>query len=138
MGKGLALQFKKTYPKNFEHYAKECEKHNVKIGKMCIWWNTEYNLASPFPLDYDQPKYIFNFPTKDHWKDNSELEYIEKGLSDLCKMIDMLHDQLEIKSIAIPAIGSGLGGLNWNIVKKKITDQFKSEHTLSIKVFEPW
>ncbi len=107
MGAGLALQFKKQYPNNFKEYKLACNLNKVKLGKMFIT-RLEYN------------RYIINFPTKYHWKENSKIEYINTGLENL---LFQLND-LNIKSIAIPKLGCGLGGLDWNDVKQSIIDIF--------------
>lgn len=105
MGAGLALQFKKRFPDNFKEYEKVCKNKELIIGKMFIYKTDIYN-----------PKYIINFPTKNHWKDKSKLEYIDIGLISLKSAIE----QYNISSISIPKIGCGLGGLKWIDVKNKI------------------
>jgi O-acetyl-ADP-ribose deacetylase (regulator of RNase III) len=101
MGKGIALEFKKRYPENFTLYRKACEERKVNIGQIFI---TDGGFS---------PEYIFNFPTKKHWRDPSNLSYIHMGL------IDMVNHIKEIKpdNIAIPALGCTNGGLDWNIVR---------------------
>lgn len=106
MGKGLALEFKKQYFGNYIAYKRACDAGQVKIGKMFV-----YKTESFF-----DPKYIINFPTKDHWKNPSKMEYIREGLDDLIEVIKTNN----IKSIAIPPLGCGLGGLNWDEVKEMI------------------
>lgn len=103
MGKGLALQFKKYYPRNFLKYKEACMKNEVRTGKMFV-----FETGNIF-----NPKYIINFPTKNHWKNPSKLEYIISGMEDLCNIIV----KKDILSIAIPPLGCGNGGLNWNTVK---------------------
>lgn len=122
MGRGLALQYKNKYPQNFKEYANACKDEQVVPGKMFIHHTGQLT----------NPKYIINFPTKRHWKANSKIEDIESGLDDLVKVIDKLN----IKSISIPPLGSGLGGLNWQIVKQKIEDKL-SNIDCHIVVFEP-
>jgi len=122
MGKGLALQFKKKYPENFEVYAKACKNNEVNIGKMFVFDRNE---------DIN-PKYIINFPTKKHWRGKSKIEFIDLGLEDLVKVIEIYS----IKSIAIPLPGSGLGGLDWNVVNLKIEDYLKGLDC-DIMVYEP-
>lgn len=122
MGRGLALQYKNKYPQNFKEYANACKDEQVVPGKMFVHQTGQLT----------NPKYIINFPTKRHWKANSKIEDIESGLDDLVKVIDKLN----IKSISIPPLGSGLGGLNWQIVKQKIEDKL-SNIDCDIVVFEP-
>ena len=98
MGKGLALEFKKRFPSNFAKYRKYCENGSLEIGKILIV--PEYGKA------------IVNFPTKTHWKESSKIEYIIAGLNKL----KLAVDRYNIKSIAFPKIGCGLGNLAWNDV----------------------
>ena len=102
MGKGLALQFKEKFPENFNKYKKYCNSGDLTVGKLLII--SENN------------KKIINFPTKIHWKDNSKMKFIEDGLEKL-KFAIKKHN---IKSIAMPKIGCGLGGLDWNNVFREI------------------
>ena len=96
MGRGIALQFKNTYPANFKAYAAACRQHQVEPGRMFIHETNQLT----------GPRWIINFPTKRHWKSKSKLEDIQAGLKDLASQID----QLGIRSIAVPPLGSGLGG----------------------------
>ncbi|WP_158860817.1 macro domain-containing protein [Lunatibacter salilacus] len=122
MGKGVALQFKKRFPTNFKLYAAACKKDEVEIGKMFI-------TATNSLLN---PKWIVNFPTKKHWIDKSSYSFIELGLDDLVGQIE----NLDIKSIAIPALGAGLGGLDWEKVKAIIEN--KLHHlNIEITIFDP-
>ncbi|MBO5946877.1 MAG: macro domain-containing protein [Alphaproteobacteria bacterium] len=121
MGKGIALQFREKFPENYKLYKNACDAGKVSIGKMFV---TKNGLL--------KPNYIVNFPTKKHWRGKSELSYIEDGLSDLRKfLIDY-----KIKSIAIPPLGAGNGGLDWVDVKKIIIDKL-SDIDAEILVFEP-
>lgn len=121
MGKGLALAFKTAYPENYHLYKEACNRNEVVPGKMFV-----YNTGST-------PKYIINFPTKRHWKDNSYLKDIKNGLIDLVVVID----QYKIQSITIPALGCGLGGLDWKIVFPLIKDALK-DLAVEINVIEPF
>lgn len=122
MGRGLALQYKNKYPQNFKEYEIACKKEIVKPGKMFVHQTGQLT----------NPKYIINFPTKRHWKGKSKIEDIESGLDDLLQVIQKLH----IKSIAIPPLGSGLGGLEWNVVRTRIEAKL-SNINCAIRVFEP-
>lgn len=122
MGRGLALQFKNKFPQNFKEYAIACKNEQVQPGKMHIYQTGQLT----------NPKYIINFPTKRHWKGKSKIEDIENGLDDLVESIERLH----IKSIAIPPLGSGLGGLDWQFVKRTI-EQKLSNIDCVIVVYEP-
>ena len=104
MGKGLALEFKNKYPLNFEIYKKACDNASLNIGNLLI-----------VPVDN---KFIVNFPTKKHWRNKSDLEFIKIGLEELKVAIK----DFNIKSIALPKLGCGLGGLDWNEVFDLIKD----------------
>lgn len=122
MGKGVALQFIERFPTNFKLYAAACKKEEVEIGKMFI-------TATNSLLN---PKWIINFPTKKHWIDKSSYSFIELGLDDLVGQIE----NLDIKSIAIPALGAGLGGLDWDTVKT-IIENTLHDLNIDITIFEP-
>ncbi|MGG3838074.1 macro domain-containing protein [Paenibacillus thiaminolyticus] len=108
MGKGIAYQFKLQFPDNNKDYIKACQTGNLKIGKL------HYTV--------EQGKIIINFPTKDKWRAKSKITYIEKGLDALVDLIE----QLNIKSISIPPLGSGNGGLVWGEVKPLIERKLES------------
>ena len=123
MGKGIALQFKKAYPNNYKAYKKACTDQEINIGKLFVF--KDFNLTSG-------EKYIINFPTKKHWKNPSEYEFIEKGLDDLIRFLN----QYSIKSIAIPPLGAGNGGLEWEKVKKIILEKL-ANLDVEIFIYEP-
>ena len=123
MGIGLALQFKNRYPQNFKLYADACRKNEVRPGRMFVT-----KIEQPV-----NPKFIINFPTKRHWKNKSKIEDIENGLKDL---INVIQDY-GIKSIAIPPLGSGLGGLEWPQVKQKIELAVRELKGIEIIIYEP-
>lgn len=123
MGKGIALQFKKKWPDNFEAYSEACKKKSVKLGRMFIFH------AGPLAT----PKYIINFPTKDHWRGKSQIEFIREGLIDLVAQIKNLN----IASIAIPPLGCGNGGLDWRQVKPLIEQAFAGIPEVEVRLFEP-
>jgi O-acetyl-ADP-ribose deacetylase (regulator of RNase III) len=97
MGKGVALMFKEAYPENFKAYEAACKRKEVRIGHMFV---TERQALMG-------PKWIINFPTKEHWRGDSKMAWIEAGLADLRRAIA----EKKIRSIAIPPLGSGNGGL---------------------------
>lgn len=123
MGKGLALQFKRRYPENFSAYSAACKSGEVQVGKMFITENPQL----------DGPRYLVNFPTKKHWRADSRIEYIRDGLESLKSEVHALG----ITSIAIPPLGAGNGGLQWEIVKQVITDSLESLEDISVTIFEP-
>lgn len=124
MGKGIALQFKKAYPKMFKEYADACKKGEVKIGHMHMYiLNTNTN-----------PHFIINFPTKEDWRKPSKLKYIEQGLHDLIKVIKTY----QIKSIALPPLGCGFGKLSWNKVKELIHEAFANMQEVEVFLYAPF
>lgn len=122
MGKGIALQFKKTFPENFLVYEEACRRGAVEIGRMLV---TETGAQ--------RPRWVINFPTKKDWRHPSKLEYVERGLGDLVRVIQ----EHGIKSIAIPALGCGLGGLDWERVKPAIEHALAGVPELDARVYEP-
>lgn len=123
MGKGIALEFKKRFPNNFITYKAACDAGQLQIGRVFTYDNG----ASA------KPRYIVNFPTKNHWRDASRLQDIHSGLESLAVEID----RLKISSIAIPALGCGLGGLNWQAVRKELEAALCGCKTCKIIVFQP-
>lgn len=124
MGKGIALQFKKKFPKNFKAYKRACDEKEVKIGKMFV-----------FSFDrLSNPRYIINFPTKNNWREKSRLEYVREGLDDLIREVR----DLGIYSIAIPPLGCGNGGLDWEEeVRPLMEDAFSRIPDVSVCAYEP-
>lgn len=123
MGKGIALQFKERFPENFKIYEKACKAKEVKIGKMLVV--KEQTLEGE--------KIIINFPTKTEWFKKSQYSYIEEGLKDLVRVID----SYQIKSIAIPPLGAGNGGLKWDRVKEMIASFLSTVKDVEILIYEP-
>lgn len=123
MGKGIALMFKERFPKNMSEYAKACKAGRVKTGSMFVTETGELM----------GPRWVINFPTKQHWKGNSKMEWIETGLQDLRRFLV----ENQIKSIAIPPLGSGNGGLEWQAVKPKIEQALADLENIEILVYEP-
>jgi O-acetyl-ADP-ribose deacetylase (regulator of RNase III) len=123
MGRGIALQFRKAFPENFKVYEGACERNEVQPGKMLVF---ETGLLTG-------PKYIINFPTKRHWKGKSQMKDIEAGLPALIEEIK----KRGIRSVAVPPLGCGLGGLDWNQVRPKIVRAFESLPDVRLHLFEP-
>ena len=123
MGKGIALQFKKAFPENFKAYEKACKAGEVRIGSMFVI--PVQQLAGP--------KYIVNFPTKAHWRADSRIEDIESGL---CALVEEIKAR-GIKSIAVPPLGCGNGGLPWSQVKPLIETAFANIPDVKVLLFEP-
>jgi O-acetyl-ADP-ribose deacetylase (regulator of RNase III) len=123
MGKGIALQFKRQYPNVFTAYERACKRGEVKIGQMFV-----------VPIEQlTGPKFVINFPTKNHWRAPSKLEYIEQGLLSLREVIR----HYGITSIAIPPLGAGSGGLDWAVVEPTIVHALEDMDDVDIKVYVP-
>jgi O-acetyl-ADP-ribose deacetylase (regulator of RNase III) len=123
MGRGIALQFKNAFPENFKSYAAACKNGVVQPGRMLVFATGKLH----------NPRFIINFPTKRHWRGKSRMEDIESGLKDLVEVITRRN----IRSIAIPPLGSGLGGLDWTEVKKQIEMSLQPLADVRVIIFEP-
>ncbi|HPY59334.1 MAG TPA: macro domain-containing protein [Methanospirillum sp.] len=123
MGKGVALEFKLAFPDMYRQYKKACKNGEVNPGKMYL-----YHVNG-----LTKPSLIINFPTKRHWKEKSRLSDIEDGLKDLVRVVK----ELKIKSIALPPLGCGLGGLNWKDVYPRIESAFNEIPEVTVIVFPP-
>lgn len=124
-GKGLALDFRQRYPENYEVYRIACKSNYLKIG-VVLPYVTETGLV------------IYNFPTKNNWWQPAEFSYIQEGLDDLIFLLSYMN----ISSVAIPAIGCGLGSLSWDMVKQEIIRKFvnaRSElpHFQRLELYRP-
>lgn len=122
MGKGIALMFKERFAENYHRYAAACKAKEVRTGKMFV---TDVR-------ELGGPRWIINFPTKQHWRGNSKIEWIKDGLQDLRHFLI----ENEVKSIAIPPLGAGNGGLDWAEVRAQIEIALTDLST-EILVFEP-
>jgi O-acetyl-ADP-ribose deacetylase (regulator of RNase III) len=122
MGAGLAAQFRRRFPANFSAYVDACRRGVLRPGRVFV-----------FDTGCALPRWIVNFPTKDHWRDGSRIEFIAMGLVDLLRAIR----EHGIGTIAIPALGCGLGGLSWSEVKPRIERALASVPDLVALVFEP-
>ncbi len=122
MGRGIALQFRKAFPDNFDAYAAACKQGQVQPGRLFV-----------FETGQMSPRYIINFPTKRHWRGKSRMDDIEAGLVALTKEIRERH----IGSIALPPLGCGLGGLDWAAVRPRIDARLGEFHDLKAVVFKP-
>ncbi len=123
MGKGIALQFRNKFPENFQAYKAACDAGEVRTGRMFIYDNGA--LA--------RPHFVINFPTKEHWRGDSKMKYIRDGLVDLVARIK----DLNIRSIAVPPLGCGNGGLDWNDVRPLIETALSEVPELEVLLFEP-
>jgi len=124
MGKGIALMFKEAFPSNFREYEAASKRGNIRTGSMFV---------TEVPPLLRGPRWIVNFPTKEHWRGSSRLEWIDAGLRDLRRVIE----EKTITSIALPPLGCGNGGLDWRVVRPLIERQLSGLEDVDIVVFEP-
>ena len=121
MGKGIALQFKKAFPDNFAAYQAACQRREVAVGKMFVFETGRL----------DGLRWIINFPTKKHWRHPSTMEYVRTGLADLVRVTK----EIGIRSLALPALGCGNGGLAWASVRDAIESASSELPGVEILVF---
>lgn len=121
MGKGLAKEFKKHFPEMYEDYRIHCENNEIKPGQPYFWKNQSGG------------KSVLNFPTKQHWKGNSRLEWIESGL----KFFSDNYHNWGIVSIAFPALGCTNGGLDWESVEPLMIHQLHKLRDITIEIYPP-
>jgi O-acetyl-ADP-ribose deacetylase (regulator of RNase III) len=123
MGKGVALMFKESFPENFRAYEAACVAKEVRLGQMFVTKRSELF----------GPKWIINFPTKGHWRYPSNLDWIVSGLRDLKTVIEKNN----IKSVALPPLGAGNGGLDWQAVRSQIESELGNLPNVRVIVYEP-
>lgn len=123
MGAGLAKQFKDEYPQMYEAYKNYCDEGKLEPGRVLVW-----------DLPDGPPHHIFNLATKKHWRSSSRYSYIEEGL----EMLADIARHLELKSIALPLVGAGLGALSARRVDEMIVDRFaRSPLEVVIYLYNP-
>ncbi len=123
MGTGIALMFKEQFKENFQKYKEACDSKQLEVGSIFV---TQ-------PNSFIGPKWIVNFPTKKHWKDSSKVEWIRDGLIELREFLQVNS----VKSVAIPPLGAGNGGLEWNLVKPLIVHALEGLGETEVIIFEP-
>jgi O-acetyl-ADP-ribose deacetylase (regulator of RNase III) len=123
MGRGIALQFRNAFPENYRVYKTACDRKELHPGIMLV---CDLNRLQ-------NPRYVINFPTKRHWKGKSRIEDINTGLEALIAEIRKRN----IRSIAVPPLGCGLGGLQWKAVRPVIEQAFQSLSDLRVLLYEP-
>lgn len=126
MGKGVALEFKRRWPDNFQAYKRLCDDKMLAPGKMFIFDNNDF-------LAQGAHRYLINFPTKAHWRSKSKLEYVADGLDDFVKQVR----ELGIKSVTIPPLGCGNGGLDWGVVRPLIESKLRPLKDVRFVVYAP-
>ena len=122
MGKGIARAFKTAFPDNYRAYARACRAGEVEVGRVFA-----------FERRGAGPRWIVNFPTKQHWRNASRIEWIDDGLRDLRAFIEART----VRSIAVPALGCGLGGLDWSVVRPRIEAALGDLDGTRVLVYEP-
>jgi O-acetyl-ADP-ribose deacetylase (regulator of RNase III) len=123
MGKGIALLFKEAFPSNFTAYAAAVKRCEVEVGRMFV---TERDAR-------DGPRFLINFPTKQHWRSPSQLQWVIDGLQDLRQVIE----ERQIRSIALPPLGCGNGGLDWATVRPEIENALGTLPQVDVWIYEP-
>lgn len=123
MGKGIALQFVRAFPEILPPYEAACRSGELRPGKVQV-------IPRPGLVN---PRFIINFPTKRHWRGKSRLADIEAGLIDLVQQVK----HLGIRSIAVPPLGCGLGGLEWSQVRPRIEAAFAALPEVALHLYAP-
>jgi adenine-specific DNA-methyltransferase len=123
MGKGIALQFARAFPDILSPYEAACRTGELVPGRVQV-------IERPGLV---QPQFIINFPTKRHWRGKSRLADIEAGLRDLVRVVQ----ERRIRSIALPPLGCGLGGLVWDDVRPRIEAAFGALPDVEVLLFPP-
>lgn len=118
MGAGLAAAVRKKYPKSYNDYRRACRQGAIKVGAVFV-------TSEPDML-------LFHLPTKDHWKNQSKMEYVLSGLADLRRKLEALL----VSSVAVPALGCGCGGLSWSAVQPVLEDALKDINT-DVYIYPP-
>jgi len=124
MGKGIALQFRQAFPEMYRAYEKACKDGDIQLGQVHV-----FDLGGLV----GGPRWIINFPTKGHWRSASRLADVENGLTDLIAQIR----KLGIRSVAVPPLGCGNGGLDWNLVCPRIEQAFAALPEVHVFLYEP-
>ena len=123
MGKGVALQFREAFPVSAREYITAARRKQVRVGHVMVTRNQSLN----------GPRWIIHFPTKRHWRHPSRLVWVKEGLKDLVRVIK----EEDIRSIALPPLGCGNGGLNWSDVRGEIEAAFRDVPEVRVIVYEP-
>jgi O-acetyl-ADP-ribose deacetylase (regulator of RNase III) len=123
MGKGIALQIRQAFPRVFDEYQRAVKRHEVRLGRMHVVRTGNVT----------NPRFIINFPTKEHWRGKARIEFIRDGLVDLVKVIR----ELGIQSVAVPPLGCGSGGLRWSDVRPLIVRALDALTGVRVLLYAP-
>lgn len=123
MGKGVALMFREAFPDSAAAYERACRRREVQVGQVLVTQN----------LALMGPRWIIHFPTKKHWRHPSRLEWVREGLRDLVRVVRENH----IRSLALPPLGCGSGGLEWSQVRREIESALSELQDVDVTVYEP-
>lgn len=126
MGKGVALEFKRRWPDNFKEYKKRCSRGEILPGRVFVFDNNDM-------LSNGTHRFLINFPTKVHWRSQSKIEYIREGLDDFVSKVEGFG----IKSVSLPPLGCGNGGLDWLHVRPIIEEKLSKLSGVRVVVFLP-
>lgn len=124
MGKGIALMFREAFRENTRAYEAACKAKAVKVGTMLVVREKDLLTGT---------RWIINFPTKRHWRNPSKMEWIREGLKDLSRVLRENH----IRSVAVPPLGCGNGGLQWSEVKQEIERELAKLEDVDVIVYAP-
>lgn len=123
MGKGIALMVREAFPASAKAYMAASRRGEVHVGRMFV---------TP-TQDLHGPRWIVHFPTKKHWRNPSRMEWIRDGLRDLVRVVA----EKNIRSIALPPLGCGAGGLEWSHVRQEIELAMSELPDVDVLVYEP-
>lgn len=123
MGKGVALMFREEFPESARLYEEAARRGDIKVGRV---------LVTPRNALFG-PRWIIHFPTKRHWRHPSRLEWVHEGLKDLVGVVR----ERGIRSLALPPLGCGNGGLDWTLVRREIEAALIELPDVEVTVYEP-
>ncbi len=123
MGKGIALMFKERFADNYARYRAACKAGELRVGQLFV---TE-------PAELQGPRWVVNFPTKQDWRAPSRLEWVREGLVELRRFLS----ENGVRSVAIPPLGAGNGGLDWSRVRAEIEEALAGLEGTEVFVYEP-
>ncbi|MGR4895161.1 macro domain-containing protein [Stenotrophomonas sp. LARHCG68] len=126
MGKGVALEFKRRWAENYKFYKRACDRRELRPGAVLVFDRGDL-------FGSEGARYLVNFPTKDHWRSKSKLEYIDSGLDSLVSEIR----RLSITSIALPPLGCGNGGLDWAVVRPLMQRKLSALDGVRVEIYGP-